>query len=1542
MKVKIGNKVTLWNGKVGSVLEVIENKANILFEDGSRKFANLNDIISSSEVKAESNELDKAKETLHAFKVSKKRVKAGTDSVAYKLAFINFVDQVAQAIEMDDSGSLDSISFMQQELTDYIPSLLKEYDINIPTEELETLGKEIENKINEKWAGKLTVQELENEFSDSVYQLGLAYVGHGVAPSDNSNIDMFLDERGVSDHGLNGNADRISYLAYNIVDELKDNIVNTKTETLKVRKASAKKVGYIDYEVDGNSYTIDYVAIIYTSDEHLADEVVIEGIDDMPEEVFEEKEEDIKERILDKIYIELENKQASVSKVASSLAKDLADYLMNNFPNYKPYPVMISAFKDKVELDAKDAEWLVTYVSANGFGQGGKGYNWVLKQIEKMLSEKGLTAKNSKVIAAKEYVLWGIPEGQEDETLLLERVQGELITSKEDAEKFKKILEDRFKAKKVRIQELDLSQPLNWDAKKLLSNKKQFFKVAIETKDAAIDMSWEGKLADTIKEVADKVFHKLYGSSRQNVTIAFKPMDNEKFKNDNNSEIKVLDFEEAVPEGWETYITPNSFVAMEKNEMFREIQEVFRTLPILKEQKDGKVNVPVVAKKLIFKSENLSIYKVNSKEIVKVHSDFKGVGFNKKNTYIPNDELWVDENVDVSEALMEKSLMDNHDMAEKDAKELAYAVKKASFPSENLNAKYSVGTILVQEGKDTSDFIEVLGLTEDSYILRRRAIGEVSKEKDNPTYDIRYEEKITTVDKDKTLSKFARKVISKQALDEKKLTLDAASSDGSLVQLRLVGNTNIFTGVPEKDADAPDMWVLYRDNESQANGEAPVTPLFSLDMIEGDIEKISNHGEIEIESKLKAISSKVTALEETEKEDKDYEVFMVSVLVDNPKEETVARAIKKYKDVSTYLGYYVYTPEVGKPLVSVYFTKDTTLDSLPVSEEDKEFSGKDTLYSSDIENLKEFNKELLEKEGSIRVAMAPESYPEMDHWLETKTAYYIKQLLKAYNKGGYPVMIPMLMKEPELHTWDADELEKYLKEKEFPVWAKYNLEDNYFASKKIANDDSEILEVKVYGEPYFIKKIDSTHVYMSWNKEKLESSMPLHVAQLPSKELSDDVYKWLNTGNKEDIKSEYKIASKIKGSKKKIAGTELWQRNDGKYWLLSTVTMEPVSDSFFDTKEEAVDFGIKNNRWIPDIRERLLSEDVDGKGSPEDFKFGSKKASLTKKDKELLNENKNNIKQVDAGLWEYKGNNIFLYDGGAEVAGEQTKEWVVVLGELSTGKTIGTFTNLKDAIELLKQSDTEAFENKYYAKKANSSLKVGDKVIPNEKAKILADKMPSSHLAASVQDFADTGDPTGSMVVTNIKGNLVYVAREGLGEEHSIAIDAKYLEKYELAADAYASKKASMAYSMTDANNEPEYYNDLDYPAFVNAYLVSTQYGGPEEGGWWWTAYDLLDSVKVSSEEESQTVVKELWRKYVDMNDPAKLSDVNSEGKVRIYTEKEQGEQETKHAPTYSSLKIAGIQKKAARLGNYDFDIHGGEKWVMEESEDGRKIVSKK
>ena len=64
----------------------------------------------------------------------------------------------------------------------------------------------------------------------------------------------------------------------------------------------------------------------------------------------------------------------------------------------------------------------------------------------------------------KEYPIWGIPPGKNSEELLYTKA-----TSKRQASKIAKILTDKHKCKKVRIQTLDLAQNPSdiWDSEKL-------------------------------------------------------------------------------------------------------------------------------------------------------------------------------------------------------------------------------------------------------------------------------------------------------------------------------------------------------------------------------------------------------------------------------------------------------------------------------------------------------------------------------------------------------------------------------------------------------------------------------------------------------------------------------------------------------------------------------------------------------------------------------------------------------------------------------------------------------------------------------------------------------------------------------------------------------------------------------------------------------------------------------------------------------------------------------------------------------------------
>ncbi len=62
----------------------------------------------------------------------------------------------------------------------------------------------------------------------------------------------------------------------------------------------------------------------------------------------------------------------------------------------------------------------------------------------------------------KEYVIWGIPKGEDDERLLLTSVEGKRIHDRAKAEKALKLLETKFSATNMRIQELDIEEDFDW------------------------------------------------------------------------------------------------------------------------------------------------------------------------------------------------------------------------------------------------------------------------------------------------------------------------------------------------------------------------------------------------------------------------------------------------------------------------------------------------------------------------------------------------------------------------------------------------------------------------------------------------------------------------------------------------------------------------------------------------------------------------------------------------------------------------------------------------------------------------------------------------------------------------------------------------------------------------------------------------------------------------------------------------------------------------------------------------------------------------
>lgn len=75
---------------------------------------------------------------------------------------------------------------------------------------------------------------------------------------------------------------------------------------------------------------------------------------------------------------------------------------------------------------------------------------------------KELVRLARELTAGKEYVIWGIPKDGTSDTLLLGTVEGKPITDLGDARKYVKLLANKYGAKRLRIQTIDLEGEFDW------------------------------------------------------------------------------------------------------------------------------------------------------------------------------------------------------------------------------------------------------------------------------------------------------------------------------------------------------------------------------------------------------------------------------------------------------------------------------------------------------------------------------------------------------------------------------------------------------------------------------------------------------------------------------------------------------------------------------------------------------------------------------------------------------------------------------------------------------------------------------------------------------------------------------------------------------------------------------------------------------------------------------------------------------------------------------------------------------------------------
>lgn len=83
----------------------------------------------------------------------------------------------------------------------------------------------------------------------------------------------------------------------------------------------------------------------------------------------------------------------------------------------------------------------------------------------------------------------------------------------------------------------------------------------------------------------------------------------------------------------------------------------------------------------------------------------------------------------------------------------------------------------------------------------------------------------------------------------------------------------------------------------------------------------------------------------------------------------------------------------------------------------------------------------------------------------------------------------------------------------------------------------------------------------------------------------------------------------------------------------------------------------------------------------------------------------------------------------------------------------------------------------------------------------------------------------------------------------------------------------------------------------VNVYSVTREYGGPEEGGWWYNAYVLEHSEPTTS--SLAPALKCRLEKEYDWVNEGNIYSMRGGTQLAVYIENEAGESETKYRPRY-------------------------------------------
>lgn len=88
------------------------------------------------------------------------------------------------------------------------------------------------------------------------------------------------------------------------------------------------------------------------------------------------------------------------------------------------------------------------------------------------------------------------------------------------------------------------------------------------------------------------------------------------------------------------------------------------------------------------------------------------------------------------------------------------------------------------------------------------------------------------------------------------------------------------------------------------------------------------------------------------------------------------------------------------------------------------------------------------------------------------------------------------------------------------------------------------------------------------------------------------------------------------------------------------------------------------------------------------------------------------------------------------------------------------------------------------------------------------------------------------------------------------------------------------------------------YPCYVNVYLDDREYGGPEEGGWWYDT-SRIRRVVPTTREHAEELKKRLELEFSNEGRRSDIGSVLSEGRYRVAIEPSYGQTTPETRPRY-------------------------------------------